>query len=99
MTFVKLTEADKAQTPVWVNLDLVRTMHRLEPWEGTTYSDQDATGAWVEYVAGARPERTRLSFGTTAQDDDDFVEVLETPEELLSMIAKADRGAGSSDAP
>lgn len=86
-TFVKLTEASKAQTPILVNVDLVRSMTRIAPWEGTRYVDKNDADEWVESIVGAMPERTRLWFGSYGEHGTDTYEVLETPDQILERAA------------
>lgn len=80
-TFVKLTTPKSG--PTWVNLDLVRYMNRLPAYEGDRYSDQNDAGEWVDSIIGAKPERTHLTFGPTVHEQEDFAEVLESPDEIL----------------
>lgn len=83
-TFLKLTETNNQ--PVWVNLDRVNQMSRLPAYEGDVHGWIDDKGDVQEQLIGARPERTRLLFGITSHDDDDFVECLETPDDILAVL-------------
>ena len=68
MAFMKLATPTATPSWVWVNLDLVRTMVRLDAWAGTPYSDQNDDGTWRDYIAGAKPERTQVCFGPSDED-------------------------------
>lgn len=72
--FVKLTGAYPDERAIWVNLDLVRRMQRRAAHPGSE--------TWP-----SAPERTVLWFDQSGprNDDWDFEEVLETPDEILSL--------------
>lgn len=72
-TFVKLTRADKPQTAVFVNLDRILWLRRVPSSGETRFSTP-------------RPEHTQVWFGASGDgsvDACDFVDVLETPEDIL----------------
>lgn len=71
-TFVKLTRV-RTEQPVWINLDLTQSIVRMGPSRATTYSPD-------------LPKRTLIVFGPPTDGDpfSNSVEVLETPEEILS---------------
>lgn len=72
-TFVKLTEAPTERFG-WINLDLVQCMKRMGASRATTYSPD-------------LPDRTLLVFGPPTDGDpfSNSVEVLETPEQILTQ--------------
>lgn len=72
-TFVKLTSTARQQ-PIWVNVDLVREMHRQPAVDDDLY--------------GKAPERTTLSFDSTGYGDHwDTTDVAETPEDIAHLAA------------